>query len=108
MNAGRFLGLLTVVLIVLGVLMLSPIGDMINARLLEVQAENARAQADLLEAQNERLQLLPLTFAAMKDSLLVVAFIIGNQVALVAVIVYLVRELRREHAKRDVSVSGLR
>ena len=108
---GRFLGLLTVICIILGLLAISPLGDLIEARILEAQAKQAQAQSELLEVQNERLQILPLTFAAMKDSVFVVVLVIGNQVALLAVIVYLLlelKELRREYAKRDVSVSGLR
>jgi hypothetical protein len=109
MTMGRFLGLLVVLGVVLGVLMISPVGDMINARVLEAQAQYAQAQAQMLEVQNERLQLLPLTFAAMKDSVFIVVFVVFNQGMLMAVIVCLVKELKKERERHDnVSVSGLR
>jgi hypothetical protein len=117
---GKALGLVVVFFIVMGVLAYSPIGDLIEARLLEAKARQVQAsaqmlevqttaQAQMLEAKSERLQLFPLVLASVKDSLLVLAFVVFNQVVLVGVIVYLVKELKAMRREYDhVSMSRMR
>jgi hypothetical protein len=97
MTMSRFFGLLTVLFLVMYVLAISPLGDLIEARILEAQAKQAQARSELLEAQNERFETLPLVLASVTDSLLSVAYAFGDRLILVAVIVYLLKERGKQH-----------